>query len=69
MDQGRKLERYERSGVQEYWLVDPAKETVTVYRLEGEHYRQATLLRVDAEDRLVTPLLPGLELRLEEIFR
>lgn len=31
MDYRRKLEAYRSAGVREYWIVDPAKETVTVY--------------------------------------
>lgn len=69
VDQGKKLDRYERAGVQEYWVLDPARNTVAVYRLHEEHYRQAALLRAEAGDVLVTPLLPGLEIRLEAIFR
>jgi len=34
-DQVRKLFLYERHGVREYWLVHPADEIVTVYRLEN----------------------------------
>lgn len=34
MDYVRKLALYERTGVREYWLVDPARKNITVYRLE-----------------------------------
>jgi Uma2 family endonuclease len=66
IDQGLKLERYERFGVQEYWIVDPDRNTITVYRLEGERFQKAAVL--STEDVLRTPLLPGLELQLTEIF-
>jgi Uma2 family endonuclease len=68
IDQGIKLERYERFGVQEYWSVDPDRNTVTVYRLEGERFQKAAVLNAVTEDVLRTPLLPGLELRLTEVF-
>jgi Uma2 family endonuclease len=67
-DQGIKRERYERHGVREYWLADPARDTVTVFRLEDGEFRQAAELSARAEDVLTTPLLPGLEIRLKEIF-
>jgi Uma2 family endonuclease len=68
IDQGLKLERYERFGVQEYWIVDPNRNTITLYRLEGERYEKVAVLSVEAGDVLQTPLLPGLELRLTEVF-
>jgi Uma2 family endonuclease len=66
MDQRLKLERYESFGVQEYWVVDPDQETLTVYRLEGDRFHSSTDLT--PEDTVTTPLLPGLELPLEKIF-
>ena len=34
----RKLELYNRTGIREYWIVDPAKENVIVYRLAGDSF-------------------------------
>ena len=36
MDYVRKLAKYRETGVREYWIVDPMKERVLVYRLEKE---------------------------------
>ena len=36
LDSVRKLSLYERTGVREYWLVDPVGKSVTVYRLESK---------------------------------
>lgn len=36
MDYFTKLFKYRTAGVREYWIVDPAKEMVTVYRFEKE---------------------------------
>jgi Uma2 family endonuclease len=60
---------YERSAVDEYWVVDPEAEVVRVYRCEGGRFRRASELSNDAGDVLATPLLPGLELPLSHIFR
>jgi Uma2 family endonuclease len=68
-DETRKLRLYEDSGVREYWLVDPALETVRVYRREGARLVQAEELRAAAREALATPLLPGMEIPLVEIFR
>ena len=50
----------------EHWLVDPAAETVQIHRLQGE-----VLLPTDTfgrKETLRSPLLAGLELRLDDIF-
>jgi Uma2 family endonuclease len=67
-DQALKLRRYERFGVREYWLVDPDRGSVTVYRLrDGEFVRVADLSAV-AGDVLTTPILAEFEIRLAALF-
>ena len=67
-DQGVKRQLYERMGVREYWLADPARETVTVYRRAGQAFRLVAEMSRDAAEVLTTPLLPGLEIPLARIF-
>ena len=62
----RKL--YERHGIPEYWIVDPELETVKVYRLTGQGYTRVAELSREANDTLATPLLPGFQLNLSEVF-
>jgi Uma2 family endonuclease len=57
---------YERSGVPEYWIVDPVSATIQVLALVGDAYREAALYR--RGDTLVSPLLPGLEIPVAQIF-
>ena len=59
---------YEKYGVLEYWIVDPELETVEIYRLIGGAFRREAELSTEQEDVLTTPLLPGLEIALAEIF-
>ena len=68
-DETLKRRLYEREGVNEYWFVDPEVDVVRVYRREGDGFGRPTELRLDARDVLTTPLLPGLELPLERVFR
>lgn len=42
MDYYKKLFKYNTAGVREYWIVDPAKELVMVYRFEKETMDQYT---------------------------
>ena len=68
-DLGLKRKLYERSEVREYWIVDPDADTIEVLRHLGESgFEPVALLRRAARDSLSTPLLPGLEIPLEELF-
>lgn len=69
LDEGIKLERYERFGVREYWLVDPSRKAVCIYRQSGDRLRKEADLTAAAGDCLTSPLLPGLELPLVEVFQ
>ncbi|HVR98527.1 MAG TPA: Uma2 family endonuclease [Thermoanaerobaculia bacterium] len=68
IDEGIKRRLYERAGVLEYWLVDPKRRTVTIFRRDGNGFGPAEALSGEAGDVLTTPLLPGLEIRVGEIF-
>ena len=57
---------YERFGVPEYWIVDPATNTIQVFRLVDGRYPDP--LEYDKSDRLESPLFPGLSIPLSEVF-
>ena len=65
-DRGSKLALYSRYGVTEYWVVDPVAETVQIHRLQGG--RLVPTRSFGREETLRSPLLPGLELHLDDIF-
>jgi Uma2 family endonuclease len=68
-DETIKRRLYERSGVEEYWVVDPETDVVRVYGRERNAFARVLELSREAGDVLTTPLLPGLELPLSRIFR
>jgi Uma2 family endonuclease len=57
---------YCEHGVEEYWIVDPEEETVEVMVKDGLYYRTESLLRKPA--LLVSPMLPGFSMALEDVF-
>jgi Uma2 family endonuclease len=68
-DETIKRRLYERSGVSEYWVVDPDLDLVRIYRRSGESFSRAIELSREADDVLMTLLLPELEIPLTGIFR
>ena len=67
-DEKLKHQLYERFGVSEYWVVDPDIDVVRVYRLADGRYVRVQELSLDHGEVLATPLLPGLELPLSDLF-
>ncbi|HLY09735.1 MAG TPA: Uma2 family endonuclease [Planctomycetota bacterium] len=64
VDRTRKLTLYEKSGVREYWIVDPASRTVEIHEFGG-----ARRLRVHQEGQsFESAVLPGLSLAVSAIF-
>jgi Uma2 family endonuclease len=68
-DEALKHRLYERSGVLEYWVVDPNSETVRVWRSTAARFGAPADLSRAEGDVLRTPLIPGLELPLHRIFQ
>ena len=66
-DVKEKFLRYERAGVREYWIADPAGRTVTVYRLSeaGLFGRPGVY---GEEERIKVGMFDGLEIELQSVF-
>lgn len=62
-----KYRLYENNGVPEYWVVFPAEQVLQVYRLNaaGRYEAQPPYLPGDV---LETPILPGFQLLVAEVF-
>ena len=67
-DVGIKRDLYERSGVREYWVIDPELEAVTVHRRDGDRLNALDVLTREANGVVTSPLLPGFEAPLRAIF-
>ena len=65
-----KRQLFDREGVREYWIVDPDRNSVAVYRRGADgSFPLAITLDAKNDETLTTPLLPEWELRLERLFR
>jgi Uma2 family endonuclease len=67
-DETIKRRLYERSGVSEYWVVDPDLDVIRVYRREGERFGRPVELSAEAGDILRTPHVEGLDIPLPQVF-
>ena len=70
-DKGRKRAVYDREGVREYWIVDPEARSITVLRRPRADagLTDVTVLTLAKGETIESPLLPGLQVPLREVFR
>jgi Uma2 family endonuclease len=65
-DREVKRQVYGKHGVKEYWIADPEKRVLEIYRLERQTLKLAATLM--DEDEITTPILPGFSCRANQIF-
>lgn len=68
-DAQAKRRLYERSGVREYWLVDPELDLVQVFRSAEGRFGRADVRTAEDRHTLTTPVLPGCAIDLPTLFR
>jgi len=61
-DRGEKFYEYEAAGIPEYWILDPQREQLEVYRLREERYHMAFMGR---EGRIELDVLDGIWIEAE----
>ena len=62
-----KYKVYEAAGVKEYWIVMPAYHFVQVFTLVNNKFEASPIKTT--EDEITTPILPGLALKVDMIFK
>jgi Uma2 family endonuclease len=65
MEMERKLKLYRQAGIQEYWVVNPENNGLSVY-----HFKDSPFLfnTYQSTDKVPVSVLPGLTITLEEVF-
>ena len=64
----QKFQLYEDFGVAEYWIVFSEEQSVLRYGLSKDGKYVADKILTNG-DKLITPILPGFELALDDVFR
>jgi Uma2 family endonuclease len=67
LDLENKKRVYARLGVKELWIIDPEPREVVVYQFAENAAEPVD--RWQRSDTAASPLLPGLKIELEEVFR
>ncbi len=62
-----KFELYQEAGVLEYWIVSPIEKTIQVWKLTEQGYYIGLPPKVE-DDILTTPIIPGLDIDLTDVF-
>jgi Uma2 family endonuclease len=66
-DLDAKFDLYERSGIREYWVIDPGSSTIHVYRLEASgKYGDSIIFEKNAE--IPCPVGSGIVVHAAEVF-
>ncbi len=65
-DRTLKMKIYARFGVREVWIADPEAKTIAVLTNSGQGFQEEAVVPVG--EVLRSPLLPGLEIPLSQVF-
>ena len=53
-----KMEKYAGIGIEEYWIIDPETQRLTVYKLENNRYEQSSLYNLPVSEEKIEYLQP-----------
>ena len=65
-DRGTKFTDYAAPGMAEYWIVDPAQQTIEQYQLAGKQYQ--LYQQYERSGKIRSLVIEGFEVALEDIF-
>lgn len=65
MDYFIKLFKYRSSGVREYWIVNPMKETIQIYSFEGDE----DSMQFSFQDTVNVKIYPDLEIKISDLLK
>jgi Uma2 family endonuclease len=65
-DRREKFELYEKYGVREYWLLDPAERYIEIYQHDGSHFLRQGVY--GPQDKFVSPVLGDQTVEVSQIF-
>ncbi len=68
-DSVEKFQLYERFGVREYWLVEPANQVIEVFSLEQGKYVLHSFVSSEEGEIAKSALLAGFEVKRSEVFK
>jgi Uma2 family endonuclease len=66
-DEVTKRALYERSGVGEYWVVDPRRDSIQIFRRNAAGFYEV-VAELSGDDKLTSPLFPTLTIPLDRVF-
>jgi Uma2 family endonuclease len=68
-DRHLKFRRYGQLGVPHYWIVDPLRQTIECFGLDGGGYNRAAVAGAEGPGTLALPAFPGLTLEVPALWR
>lgn len=66
-DRTKKKDLYARHGVKELWIIHPVTQTIEVFTLEGESYKEP-IFYTRRNDKVFSLVLPELKIKPSDIF-
>jgi Uma2 family endonuclease len=69
-DYNEKFNLYEENKVKEYWIANPATNTLEIYYLEDDKYKLLDIFNEkEGDDEVTGKLFPELSISLKEVFK
>ena len=67
-DRTKKFDLYQKHRVKEYWIVHATEQYLEIFILNEKHEYDKPNVFIRGGDKLITPILEGLEIDIDEVF-